>query len=123
MWTIIKNSTSKSVLHYSFNLKNVRHRSLFYQSTCLGGVTAAKAKFSLQARQIAARAYSTTSKDGSSSGLAIFSDADKDKLDILKFVKGKAGIYFRTYKINGKKYVGSSLLRAPQLNCLITILT
>ena len=88
MVTIIKNSISKSVLPYSFNLKNVRYRSLFYQSTYLGGIAGAKAKFSLQAR-----AYSTSSKDGSCSGLALFSDADKDKLDILKYVKGKAGIY------------------------------
>ncbi len=107
MGTIIKNSISKSVLLYSFNLNNVRYHSLFYQSTCLGGVAWAKAKFSLQAR-----AYSTSSKDGSSSGCgasALFSDADKDKLDILKYVKGKAGIYLWANKINGKKYVGSSV--------------
>jgi len=28
-----------------------------------------------------------------STDLAVFSDADKDKLDILKYIKGKAGIY------------------------------
>jgi len=59
----------------------------------LGGVAGAKGKFSLQARQISARAYSTSSKDESFSGLAVFSDADKDKLDILKYVKGKTGVY------------------------------
>jgi hypothetical protein len=31
--------------------------------------------------------------DGTFSGLAIFFDADKDKLDILKYIKGKSGIY------------------------------
>lgn len=70
----------------------------------MGGIAGAKAKFSLQAR-----AYSTSSKDGSCSGLALFSDVDKDKLDILKYIKGKAGIYLWTNKINGKEYVGSSV--------------
>lgn len=93
MGTIIKNSISKSVLAYSFNLNNVRYRSFFYQPTCLGGVAGGKGKFSLQARQISARAYSTSSKDGYCSGLAVFSDADKNKLDILKYVKAKAGVY------------------------------
>lgn len=51
----------------------------------------------------------STSKSASSPGLAIFSDADKDKLDILKSIKGKSGIYMWTNKLNGKKYVGSSL--------------
>ena len=53
--------------------------------------------------------FSTSKSDGSSSGLAIFSDADKDKLDILKYIKGKSGIYMWTNKLNGKKYVGSSV--------------
>jgi hypothetical protein len=45
------------------------------------------------------RSFSTSktllNKDSStdSLGLVIFSDADKDKLDILNFVKGKSGIY------------------------------
>ena len=38
----------------------------------------------------------------------------KDKLDILKYVKGKAGIYLWTNKIKGKKYIGSSQLQALQ---------
>lgn len=53
--------------------------------------------------------FSTSKSDGSSSGLAIFSDADKDKLDILEYIKGKSGIYMWTNKLNGKKYVGSSV--------------
>lgn len=52
--------------------------------------------------------FSTSKSDGTSSGLAVFSDADKDKLDILKYIKGKSGIYMWTNKLNGKNYVGSS---------------
>lgn len=44
-----------------------------------------------------------------SSALAVFYDADKDKLDILKYTKNKAGIYMWTNKLNGKRYVGSSI--------------
>ena len=58
------------------------------------------------------RKFSTSKSDGSSSSrgsLAIFSDADKDKLDILKYIKGKSGIYMWTNKLNGKNYVGSSV--------------
>nr|QNR58513.1 hypothetical protein [Diaporthe longicolla] len=53
--------------------------------------------------------FSTSKSDGTFSGLTIFSDADKDKLDILKYIKGKSGIYMWTNKLNGKKYVGSSV--------------
>lgn len=53
--------------------------------------------------------FSTSKSNGSSSGLAVFSDADKDKLNILKYVKGKSGIYMWTNKLNGKNYVGSSV--------------
>lgn len=42
------------------------------------------------------------------SSLMVFSDSDQDKLDILEYVKGKAGIYMWSNKLNGKKYVGSS---------------
>lgn len=57
--------------------------------------------------------YSTSKKDGSlptdSTDSVYFLDADKDKLDILKYTKGKSGIYLWTNKLNGKKYVGSSV--------------
>lgn len=36
-------------------------------------------------------------------------DADKDKLSILEYTKGKSGIYMWTNKLNQKKYVGSSV--------------
>lgn len=43
----------------------------------------------------------------------VFSNADKDKLAIFNYIKGKAGIYnprrgSLTNKLNAKKYVGSS---------------
>lgn len=40
--------------------------------------------------------FSTSKNYGSSytnSSLVVFSDSDREKLDILKYVKGKAGIY------------------------------
>lgn len=46
----------------------------------------------------------------SSSDLIVFLDADKDKLGILNYIKGKSGIYMWTNKLNNKKYVGSSPL-------------
>lgn len=66
------------------------------------------------------RAYSTSSNSLADSahtggiltdsyGLVVFPDADKDKLNILNYVKGKAGIYMWINRLNGKKYVGSSV--------------
>jgi len=60
-------------------------------------------------RPIGVRMFSTSKSDDSSSGLAVFSDADIDKLNVLKYVKGKSGIYMWTNKLNGKNYVGSSV--------------
>ena len=54
-------------------------------------------------RPILTRSYST------SSNTIIFSNADENKQDILKTVKGKSGIYMWTNLINNKKYVGSSV--------------
>nr|AYP41344.1 GIY-YIG endonuclease [Hirsutella thompsonii] len=48
----------------------------------------------------------------SSTDFMVFSNTDKDKLVILKYVKGKAGIYMWTNKLNGgfaQKYVGSTV--------------
>lgn len=58
------------------------------------------------------RFFSTNKTDNSPknySDLMVFSNADKDKLAILDYIKGKAGIYMWTNKLNGKKYVGSSV--------------
>lgn len=62
--------------------------------------------------QLSIRAFSTSIKQGPSVdgfGLRVFSDADKDKLDVLNYTKGKAGVYMWTNKSNAKKYVGSSV--------------
>lgn len=56
--------------------------------------------------------YSTSNNNDSTtdcSNLILFANADKDKLEIIKYVKGKSGIYMWTNTFNGKKYVGSSV--------------
>jgi len=112
---IIKKSIRKSAYYHRFNLNNVRSRSLYFQP---------KNKL-LGPAHITVRSFSTSFPEirSENSGLAIFSDADKDKLDILKFIKGKSGIYMWTNKLNGKNYVGSSLsvdpLPLPGKFCLI----
>lgn len=59
------------------------------------------------------RMYSTTKNSDSSvdypNNELVFSNADKDKLEILNYVKGKSGIYMWTNTLNGKKYIGSSV--------------
>lgn len=50
------------------------------------------------------RSYSTKSNN-----TIYFTDADKDKLEILKISDKKTGIYMWTNNINGKKYIGSSV--------------
>lgn len=82
-----------------YYLSNTRSPSYIYPS---------RNRF-LSIRWTGIRAYSTSSSYTDSLGLAVFSDADKDKLDLLNYVKRKAGIYMWTNKLNGKKYIGSSL--------------
>jgi hypothetical protein len=59
-------------------------------------------------RQIEIRTYTTLSNSSTDSSI-IFFDADKDKLNILNFVKNKTGIYMWINKLNSKKYIGSSI--------------
>jgi len=103
----LSNEVSRAQRSLSYNPKGVRGR-LFYKNK--GYVFA---NFGLSLSTVRAfstysirRNYSSTTN---STSLVIFNDADKDKLDILKFIKGKAGIYMWTNKLNGKKYVGSSV--------------
>lgn len=102
---ISKIFTKKSVTSYCFYLNNAKSRNLSYPSKNYA--------FSTKGfRYNTVRAYSTSKNNDSStdsSNVIVFSDADKDKLDILKYVKGMAGIYMWTNKLNGKKYVGSSM--------------
>lgn len=86
----LKNYTKKSVTSYCFYLYNVKPRNIFYQSKYHA--------FSIKGfRSISVRTYSTSKNiDSSSEGssdLVVFSVADKDKLHILNYVKGKSGIY------------------------------
>lgn len=62
------------------------------------GRTGFRGKFTrLGYAPIAVRMFSTSKNDRTSytdsSPLVVFSDSDQEKLDILKYVKGKAGIY------------------------------
>lgn len=75
--------------------------SLYYASQCKERF---KGSFHKQVRM-----YSSTSTSTDNPNLVVFSDADKDKLEILNYVKGKSGIYMWTNKFNGKKYIGSSV--------------
>ena len=43
--------------------------------------------------------------------LLIFLDVEKEKLQILNSGKEKSGIYMWTNKLNGKRYIGSSVLK------------
>jgi hypothetical protein len=81
-----------------YYLSNTRSGSYIYQSR----------NRLLSIRRTGIRAYSTSTSSTDSSGLVVFSDADKDKLYLLNY-KGKSGIYMWTNKLNGKKYIGSSV--------------
>ena len=61
-------------------------------------------------RLFSSEAPNKTENSKGYSDLMVFSNADIDKLAILNYIKSKAGIYMWTNKLNGKKYVGSSVL-------------
>ena len=77
---------------FYFSLYDIRSRNFIYKSRSYKFSTKSKSF-----RLIATRMYSTSKKDDSlsrdSSDSVYFLDADKDKLDILKYAKGKSGIY------------------------------
>jgi hypothetical protein len=66
-------------------------------------------KFNLNKR----RTYSTkprkSSVEGRGDGSIYYANADAEKLKILADNKDKVGIYMLTNKINGKRYIGSSV--------------
>lgn len=102
---ISKIFTKKSVISFCFYLNNAKWRNISYPSKNYAFSTK-------DFRYNTVRAYSTSKNNASStdsSNVIVFSDADKDKLDILKYVKGMTGIYMWTNKLNGKKYVGSTM--------------
>jgi hypothetical protein len=93
---------SASTTSYVFHPCSVKSHSLLYRPK--------KYAFSTKCfKPIGVRTYSTSKSDDFSTDLAVFSDADKDKLEILFNIKGKSGVYMWINKINGKKYVGSSV--------------
>jgi hypothetical protein len=107
MLPFIRNYTKRSfagvagTIPYRFYLYNVSasQRSLFYQSKNYAFSATQKCFRPIVVLHPckAGRAFSTSksvySSSTDSSGLVVFSDADKDKLNILKYVKGKSGIY------------------------------
>ena len=102
---IVKKSSRKPTNYHRFNLNKVRSRSLYFQLKNKRFEYIAVRSFSTSIKKL--RSDNSSSTDNSS--LTVFSDADKSKLEILEFIKGKSGIYMWTNKLNGKKYVGSSV--------------
>ncbi len=99
---LILNNTFNNYSIYSLNINNRRTCSLFYLT---------QSKYS-RLGLISTRSYSTSNNNCSSSNsnnLIEFLDADKDKIEILNLTKNRSGIYMWTNKLNGKKYVGSSV--------------
>lgn len=111
--SIFKKSSRKSTNYRRFNLNKVRSRSLYFTPKNKGFEYIPVRSFSTSIKKL--RSDNSSSTDNSS--LTIFSDADKSKLEILEFIKGKSGIYMWTTKLNGKKYVGSSV------NSLLVVLS
>lgn len=113
----IKFLNTKSILPYSINInkdgETISPHGLFYKPIVTRklnnlGYDGEAAKLGVRAFSTSCTAWRNTSST-SSSDLVVFFDADKDKLDILNYIKGKSGIYMWTNKLNGKKYVGSSV--------------
>ena len=83
---------NKFILPFSFNLNGIRSFPLRHLPA--GGSRGIFTNISYTS--IAVRMFSTSKNDDSLctySSLMVFSDADQEKLDILKYVKGKSGIY------------------------------
>jgi hypothetical protein len=98
---ILINIIHRKLKYNIFYWNNIRSHNLNYLVT-------RKDKF-LSLKRINVRSFSTSKNNGSSTStdslsLVVFSNADKDKLDILDYVKGKSGIYMWTNKLNDKIY-------------------
>ena len=97
---------------HKFNLNNVRSCSLGFPSSNYKFISTPQgALAAVGNRRMTVRLFSaqTSNKTEDSRDFMVFLNADKDKLAILNYIKDKAGIYMWTNKLNGKKYVGSSV--------------
>ena len=81
---------------------------MYYLSNTISPSYIYKSRNRLLTRRTGIKAYSTSTSYTDYSGLVVFYDADKDKLYFFNY-KGKSIIYMWTNKLNGKKYIGSSV--------------
>jgi hypothetical protein len=93
--------TKKSIRKYlnsqRFNLNNVRSHSLYFPSSNYKYISKPwgldTGNKIITVRLFSAQTTKTDDSSKDSSDLMVFSNADKDKLAILDYIKGKAGIY------------------------------